>query len=445
MDFQGAPTTVTMVRYDNVPPDNELLPAPIGYSNMAYASLEVSFHQLGFADYQLPGQTGRIDIYHTESISPCHSGNTMTFVVPPMIDCTFVPSFHASSAQAFVEPVMPMPLPLPLPLLLPKSTQIQPELVIKTNTLRVGNAEAVSAFHDGHLQLFEQRGCIILARILIRIISPTKKKLYPYAKGDSASLPWWPQRFGEGEDEKIPHVDPCYIPKTLRICLLIHLLRLVVEPPYRQHPEIQQVNLDIATLEAIIIEIISMWFQEDPRNAVKRLILEEIFHVAKAEASFKAGQINNRSVIHVWPAKTLRLKYRKRSTVYDPTANDFDLELPPNMSDLAPDPQFAAVRLSGSVPEVPLEAPPCPTQAGYGIPALADNAVTLPPLRLPMDMIQLPADVMPELYVDQSGGPMQYGYAADGEQQHPGMIYTPVGFSQCVMLGRMCMGSFLPG
>ncbi|KAK0669286.1 hypothetical protein QBC41DRAFT_320285 [Cercophora samala] len=448
MEFERTALTAMMISSNTMAVEDELLLLPSTYSELGHPFIDPYFHQPGFLDHQLAVPSYGSDAHHQgqESISLCHNAGPMLVVDSQPIDYTFEPSCESS---------MPPTLPLQLPL--QPSTHIQPQRAINTNTLRVGDAEAVWQFYDERFQLFEQRGCIILARILIKVISPNKKKLYPYSKGNAAPPPWWPQHFGTDEDERIQHVDPSYIPKTPRIFLLIHLIRLITEPHHRQHPEIQGINLDIGRLEAITMQTISTWFQEERRHAAKKPILEEVFHVAKAEASLKAGNIDDQSIIHIWPAKTLRPKYRKRSAVYNPTANDFDLELPRDMSDLAPGPQFlGSVFASGSVPEVPLEVPPCPRQAGHGIAALVGtSAVSLPPLPLPMDMIQLPAvageyvvdngqEVLPVGYVDQPG-PMGYGYVVGGGEELVEVVYTPALSELCRITGENVIVPFSTG
>ncbi|KAK4683127.1 hypothetical protein QC764_122405 [Podospora pseudoanserina] len=444
MEFEGIIPPAVIISSNTMAVDDELLPLAPAFLDLAYTSFDPYSHQASFPHHQPPDPPYGGGNHHQEPISLYHSAGMMLAVDPQSIGYAYMPNCQS---------LMPVSTPLQLPV--QPSTQTQTQQSIKTDTLRIGDAEAVWQFYDGRFQLFEQRGCIILARILIKIIAPKKKHHYPYIKGDSAAPPWWPQDGGVDENDRIRHVDPSYIPKTPRIRLLVHLIRLITEPHHRQHPEIQEANFDIGRLESVVMETISTWFQEEPRNGAKRPILEEIFHVAKAEASFKAGQIDDQSTIHVWPAKTLRPKYRKRSAAYNPTANDFDLELPPDMSDLAPDPQLAgSVLASGSVPEVCLEVPPGPTGSGQGIPAPVGNAVSLPSLPLPIDMIRLPAmageyvvdngqDVQTETYADQTGL-MQYGYAVGEEEQLAGVPYMSVGFPQLCHAGENVHAAAFP-
>lgn len=72
-----------------------------------------------------------------------------------------------------------------------------------------------------------------------------------------------------------------------------HILRLVVKPREKQHPDIQRLNVNVAKLESAAMEALSAWFAdtESPNNAKKRPILKEIFKVAKMEEKYKNNEI----------------------------------------------------------------------------------------------------------------------------------------------------------
>ncbi|KAK0707242.1 hypothetical protein B0T21DRAFT_377438 [Apiosordaria backusii] len=413
MEFPGALAGPAMMMPNTMLGDDELLPMPTEYPNLAYALTIPSFAHPGFLDHQLLGPTDGSDVYLQESIGLGNTTAMIPIIDPSMIGSPFAPGFPTLTGQDVVEPTMLMPSPPPLPLPLtppmppPTSTQLQPQPVIKTKKLRIGDRDAVYEFYSKRFALLEQRGCIFLTRILIKIICPKKRDRYPY---NGPSPPWWPKPCRSKGIESICHKDPSFIPKKPRIYLLIHLLRLIAEPHARQHPHIQKVKLTMATLEEKAMLQFWSFFHEASQSVRKRPIVDEIFHVAKAEESLKAGKIDSHTIINIWPSKTLRPRYRKRSIVYKPTANDFDIELPPNMTNLAPDPQFAgSVVPSGYVPEVPLEVPAGPApESGHGVPAPATSSsvVTLPAISLPMEMIQLPAREG-EYFIDNGQEPRQ--------------------------------------
>ena len=78
-----------------------------------------------------------------------------------------------------------------------------------------------------------------------------------------------------------------------RIKLLVHILRMVIEPEQKQCPAIQKLELNVKKLEEVTMEAMSNWFndKEHPENAAKRPFLKEIFKVAKFEERYKNGEI----------------------------------------------------------------------------------------------------------------------------------------------------------
>ena len=80
---------------------------------------------------------------------------------------------------------------------------------------------------------------------------------------------------------------------TERIRLLVHILRMIIEPRERQHITVQKLGLDVKKLEEVTMEAMSNWFndKEHPENSQKRPFLKEIFKIAKAEERYKNGEI----------------------------------------------------------------------------------------------------------------------------------------------------------
>lgn len=68
---------------------------------------------------------------------------------------------------------------------------------------------------------------------------------------------------------------------------------MIIEPPERQHPSIRRWNLDVKMLEAKTMEAMKIWLNdsEHPANASKKVLLKELFKVAKAEERYKSGEI----------------------------------------------------------------------------------------------------------------------------------------------------------
>lgn len=87
-----------------------------------------------------------------------------------------------------------------------------------------------------------------------------------------------------------------------RIRLLVHILKMVIEPYDKQCPTVQKLRLNVAKLEEVTMEAMSAWFNDDdhPENLSKKPFLKEIFKVAKAEERYKNGEIGE-SLITIKP------------------------------------------------------------------------------------------------------------------------------------------------
>lgn len=87
--------------------------------------------------------------------------------------------------------------------------------------------------------------------------------------------------------------------------LLVHILRMVVEPIQAQHPSIQKLCLNVKKLEEVTNEAMSNWFadKDHPENAAKKPFLKEIFKVALMEERYKAGGIGKLEFYSKYTAK----------------------------------------------------------------------------------------------------------------------------------------------
>lgn len=72
-----------------------------------------------------------------------------------------------------------------------------------------------------------------------------------------------------------------------RIALLIHILRLAVEPPKNQLADLQKLNVSVKKLEDATWEALSGWLAESEANASKKPYISRIFRVAKMEERYK--------------------------------------------------------------------------------------------------------------------------------------------------------------
>jgi len=82
---------------------------------------------------------------------------------------------------------------------------------------------------------------------------------------------------------------------TERVPLLVHILKLVVEPNEHQLADIQRLNVTIPKLEQVTWDALSQFFGDSKPNEAKRPYLKELFKVAKMEEQSKRGEIGNDS------------------------------------------------------------------------------------------------------------------------------------------------------
>jgi hypothetical protein len=68
---------------------------------------------------------------------------------------------------------------------------------------------------------------------------------------------------------------------------------MIVKPREKQCTTVQKLGLNIRKLEQATVESVANWFsdKEHPENAAKKVLLKEIFKVAKAEERYKNGEI----------------------------------------------------------------------------------------------------------------------------------------------------------
>lgn len=84
-----------------------------------------------------------------------------------------------------------------------------------------------------------------------------------------------------------------------RVHLLAHILRIVLEPNGKQHPDIRKLGLNVTKLEETTAEALSSFFMDNDANARKKPFLTEIFKVARQEERYKNGEIDGTTEIYV--------------------------------------------------------------------------------------------------------------------------------------------------
>lgn len=79
-----------------------------------------------------------------------------------------------------------------------------------------------------------------------------------------------------------------------RIHLLVHILKMIIEPYHKQCPTVQKLGLNVKKLEEVTMEAMSTWFadKDRPENLAKKPFLKEIFKVAKKQERYKNGELS---------------------------------------------------------------------------------------------------------------------------------------------------------
>ncbi|KAK3312500.1 hypothetical protein B0H66DRAFT_399897 [Apodospora peruviana] len=185
----------------------------------------------------------------------------------------------------------------------PASKKEEEPCVVKKIPIRIGNETGVWEFYEQRFKNIQQTACKILGKAWVKAVAPKKQSSHPYT---GSKIPdWWPKPWGPGKSECVRHKEPDHLWKRERVPLLVHILRLVVEPQKTQHPAIQGLNLNVAKFEDITKEALATWYSESAKNEKKRPYLKEVFKVARMEEQYKRGEIDGNVDVFVMPHNKL--------------------------------------------------------------------------------------------------------------------------------------------
>ncbi|EGX89113.1 kinesin, putative [Cordyceps militaris CM01] len=165
--------------------------------------------------------------------------------------------------------------------------------------IRVGDSDAVWAFYEQRFKNCQQTACKLIAKAWVKAVEPKKQSTHPYTGSDEKAPDWWPKPWGPTKDDKVRHKEPDHLYKRERVHLLAHILRIVLEPNGKQHPDIRKLGLNVTKLEETTAEALSSFFMDNDANARKKPFLTEIFKVARQEERYKLGEIDGSTEIYV--------------------------------------------------------------------------------------------------------------------------------------------------
>ncbi|KAM3509080.1 hypothetical protein MY10362_000789 [Beauveria mimosiformis] len=165
--------------------------------------------------------------------------------------------------------------------------------------IRVGDSDAVWGFYEQRFKNCQQTACKLIAKAWVKAVEPKKQSTHPYTGSDEKAPDWWPKPWGPTKDDKVRHKEPDHLYKRERVHLLAHILRTVLEPNGKQHPDIRKLGLNVTKLEETTAEALSSFFMDNEANARKKPFLTEIFKVARQEERYKLGEIDGTTEIYV--------------------------------------------------------------------------------------------------------------------------------------------------
>lgn len=188
--------------------------------------------------------------------------------------------------------------------------ECEPALVGPIADFQISDSKAVVNYMITKCTLFQQQGCKVWVKALIKGICPKKQSKFPYHKGNAP--PWWPPvehcPFREpdhvNKDSEWP-LYPCWSPSELtprptdRVSLLVHLIRLRPSPELLQdwngRSDEPSESHCLQGWTALMRELTPLTLfnnlAKEPQDKINRRpkLLEEIFRVAQMEEDYLNG------------------------------------------------------------------------------------------------------------------------------------------------------------
>ncbi|KAI0128476.1 hypothetical protein BJ170DRAFT_330790 [Xylariales sp. AK1849] len=213
-----------------------------------------------------------------------------------------------------------------------------PTTVSSKKSIAINDKEGLENFYEQRFKQCQQTACKLIAKAWIKAVEPKKQSTHPYTGADEKAPDWWPQRWGDGNDERVRHKEPDHLYKRERVYLLNHILGMIVEPNEKQHKDIRKLNLTVGKLEEITTEALSSFFADNanPGNRQKKPYLKEIFKVALQEERFRGGGIDETTKIFVSSDERFAEGYASDSEGLSPIKVDDDQGHQPASRSISP-------------------------------------------------------------------------------------------------------------
>jgi hypothetical protein len=166
--------------------------------------------------------------------------------------------------------------------------------------IRIGDPRVTKEFYNRCLNRIQQAACKHIAKAWIKTVEPKKQSLHPYTGANEQQPDWWPRPRGTEREDYVRHKEPDHLHKRERLELLLHILELVITPHHIQQHDVQRQRLTVQKLQDVSVEALNVsFFPIDENNESKRPYLMDMFEVAKAEERYRAGGLDQWSVVYV--------------------------------------------------------------------------------------------------------------------------------------------------
>ncbi|KAI6092616.1 hypothetical protein F4821DRAFT_137866 [Hypoxylon rubiginosum] len=204
--------------------------------------------------------------------------------------------------------------------------------------ITVGDSDEVWKAYDERFKSIQQSACKLIAKAWVKAVEPKKQSTHPYTGSDEKAPDWWPKPWGPNKEQRVRHKEPDHLYKRERVHLLIHILRMIIEPSHKQHHSIKKLYLNVTKLEEVTYDALTHFFtdKDNPANQSKKPYLKEIFKVAKMEERYKDGQIDESTHVYVMPKDKVPMGYMSDNEDVSPGREDAEQNQTSNSSSSSP-------------------------------------------------------------------------------------------------------------
>lgn len=83
----------------------------------------------------------------------------------------------------------------------------------KKKSIVISDTKQLWLFYEQRFKNCQQAACKLIAKAWIKTIEPKKQSTHPYTGKDEKAPDWWPQPWGEGQENRVRHKEPDHLYK----------------------------------------------------------------------------------------------------------------------------------------------------------------------------------------------------------------------------------------